>query len=87
MLTHGVPLRAVCAINSASCRDSISQFDLVTTVILICASCLAVLLHSRIITQTTARVREEIASCNFASLFFSVCLSLIYCVSYLKWVQ
>jgi len=42
-----------------------------TTEILICAGRLAVLLPSRIITQTTARVEEEIAGCNFASLCVS----------------
>ena len=59
--------------NSAPCRDSVSQFDLMATEILICAGRLAVLLPSRIITQTTARVEEEIASCNFAS-FFLLCV-------------
>ena len=51
-----------------------------TTEILICAGRLAVLLPSRIITQTTARVEEAIASCNFASFFcVCVCLNLVYC--------
>lgn len=49
-----------------------------TAEILICAGRLAVLLPSRIITQTTARVEEEIAGCNFAS-FFSVSEPYLLC--------
>lgn len=40
---------------------------------LTCAGRLAVLLRSRVITQTTARVEEETADCNFVS-FFPPCL-------------
>lgn len=44
-----------------------------TTETVIYVGRLAVLLPSRIITQTTARVEEEIAGCNFA-FFVYVCV-------------